>query len=143
MEMVVEKIEVIGSHKNNLIDIFSVGQKIHEAVNTCGDNCDCYKNYLTKVNNLIENIAGQEISAEEKLIFHELSLKTPHSFILFDQINKTFGAEIYQMTTRCFKLDLFFEIEKYLKTVGDIEKLEGNLYVFSKTFLQFFLEENP
>ena len=39
MEMVVEKIEVIGSHKNNLIDIFLVGQKIYEAVNTCGDNC--------------------------------------------------------------------------------------------------------
>ena len=32
--MVIEKTEVIGSHKNNLINIFSVGQKIHEAVNT-------------------------------------------------------------------------------------------------------------
>ena len=33
---------------------------------------------------------------------------------------------------------IFFEIEKikkYLKTVDDIEKLEGNLYVLSKTFL--------
>ena len=42
------------------------------------------------------------------------------------------------MTTRCFKLAIFFEIEKiekYLKAVADIEKLEWNLYVFSKTFL--------
>ena len=41
MEMVVEKIEVVGSHKNNLIDIFSVGQKIHETINACGENCGC------------------------------------------------------------------------------------------------------
>ena len=42
------------------------------------------------------------------------------------------------MTTRCFKLAIFFEIEKhekYLKTVADIEKLERNLHVFSKIFL--------
>ena len=81
MEMVVDKIEVIGSHKNNLINIFSVGQKVHEAVNTCGDNC-----MLKSINWLID----------------------------------------------------VFEIEKiknYLKTVADIEKLKGNLYVFSKIFL--------
>ena len=108
MEMVVEIIEVIGSHKNNLINIFLVGQKIHEAVNTCGDNCNCYNNYLTEISNLIENMAGQETSAEEKLIFHKLSIKNPHSSLLFDQINKKFGAEIYQMTTRCFKLAIFF-----------------------------------
>ena len=41
MEMVVEKIEVVGSHKNNLIDIFSVGQKIHETINACSGNCSC------------------------------------------------------------------------------------------------------
>ena len=43
-------------------------------------------------------MAGQETSAEEKLIFHELSMKNPYSFLLFDQINKKSGAEIYQMT---------------------------------------------
>ena len=108
MEMAIEKTEVIGSHKNNLINIFSVGQKIHEAVNTFGDNCDCYNSYLTEINNLIENMAAQETSAEEKLIFHEISMKNPHSFLLFDQINKKFVVEIYQMTTRCFKLVIFF-----------------------------------
>ena len=92
MEMVIEKIEVIGSHKNNLIDIFSVGQKIHEV--GCGDNWNC-DTYLSKINDLIENMAGQETSAEEKLIFYELSMKNPHSFLLFNQINKKFGAEIY------------------------------------------------
>ena len=48
MEMVVEKIEEIGSHKNNLIDIFSVGQKIHEVFNRCGKNCGCCT-YLSKL----------------------------------------------------------------------------------------------
>ena len=81
--MVIKEIEVIGSHENNLIDIFSVGQKILETVNTCGDNCDCYNNYLTEINNLIENTAGQETSAEEKLIFHELSIKKPAFFPTF------------------------------------------------------------
>ena len=138
MQIVIEKIEVIGSHKNNLIDIFSVDQKIHEAVNTCGDNCNCYSNYFTEINNLIENMAGQEPSAKEKLIFHELSIKNPHSFLLFDQINKKFGAEIYQMTTRCFKLAIFFfeieKIEKYLKTV----KIRGELVCFFKNLFVIF-----
>ena len=38
----------------------------------------------------------------------------------------------------------FFEIEKikkYLKTIDDIEKLEGDLFVLSKTFFKFFLEK--
>ena len=83
MEMVIKKIEVIGSHENNLIDPFSMGQKILEAVNTCGDNCDCYNNHLTEINSLIENTAGQETSTEEKLIFHELSIKKPAFFPTF------------------------------------------------------------
>ena len=137
MEMVVKKIELVGSHKNNLIDIFLVGQRIHEVVNACAGNCGCLI-YFSEINNLIENMEGQETSEEEKLIFHELSMKNAKSFLLFDQINKKYGAEVYQMTDRCFKLVVCFEIEKikkYLKTIDDLEKLEGNLYILSKTFL--------
>ena len=32
--------------------------------------------------------------------FHKLSIKNPHFFLLFDQIDKKFGAEIYQMTSK-------------------------------------------
>ena len=137
MEMVVEKIEVVGSHKNNLIDIFSVGQKIHETINACGENCASNR-YLFEINNLLENMDGQETTEEEKLTFLELSMKNLHSFLLFDQINKKFGLEIYQLDKICFKFAIFFEIEKiksYLKTNADIEKLEGKLYVLSKTFV--------
>ena len=111
MEMVVEKIELMGSHKNNLIDIFSVGQRIHEVVNAYTGNCGCLI-YLSEINNLIENMIVQETSEEEKLIFLELSMKNAKSFLLFDQINKKYGAEIYQMTDRCFKLAVCFQIEK-------------------------------
>ena len=93
---------------------------------------------LVEINNLIESMDHQETTEEENLTFLELSMKNPHSFLLFDQINKKFGAEIYQLTNRCFKLAIFFEIEKikkYLKTIADLEKLEGNLYVLSKNFL--------
>ena len=137
MEMVVKKIELIGSHKNNLIDIFSVGQRIHEVVNAYTGNCGCLI-YLSEINNLIENMIVQEKSEEEKLIFLELSMKNAKSFLLFDLINKKYGAEIYQITDRCFKLAVCFEIKKikeYLKTIDDLEKLEGNLYILSKTFL--------
>ena len=64
--------------------------------------------------------------------------KNPHSFLLFDQINKKFGVETYQLDKIYFKFAIFFEIEKiknYLKTNADIEKLEGKLYVLSKTFV--------
>ena len=70
--------------------------------------------------------------------FHKLSIKNPHSFLLFYQINKKFGAEIYQMTNKWFRAAIFYEIEKikkYLKTINDLENLEGNLYILSKTFL--------
>ena len=143
MEMVIEKIEVIGSHKNNLVNIFLVGQKIHDVVNTCGYNCNCYT-YLSKINNLIENMDRQQTTDEEKLTFLEFSMKNLQFFLLFDQINKRFGEEIYQMSNRCFKFAIFFEIEKikkYLKTIDDIEKLEGDLFVLSKTFFKFFLEK--
>ena len=114
-----------------------MGQKIHKVVNICGDSCGCHA-YLSEINNIIENMVGQETSPEEKLIFHELSMKHPRTFLLFNQINKKIGAETYQLNDRCLKMAIFFEIEKikkYLKTVDDIEKLEGNLYVLSKTFL--------
>ena len=66
MEMVADKIDQIGSHKNNLIDIFSVGQKIHDVVNACGDNCGCY-NYLSEINDLMENMTSQQTSAEKNV----------------------------------------------------------------------------
>ena len=112
--MVVEKIEVVRSHKNNLIDIFSVGQKRHETINACGANCSCNR-YLFEINNLLENMDGQETTEEEKLTFIELSMKNLHSFLLFVQINKKFGVEIYPLDKIYFKFAIFFFKLKTLK----------------------------
>lgn len=91
-------------------------------------------------------MTGQEKTAEESLKFFDISIKHPKAFLLFDQVNKKYGAEIYQLDDNCFKTAVFFEVEKikrYLATIKKIEELEGKLYVFQKSFLKFFLEKNP
>ena len=51
---------------------------------------------------------GQETTEEEKLTFIELSMKNLHSFLLFVQINKKFGVEIYPLDKIYFKFAIFF-----------------------------------
>ena len=48
-------------------------------------------------------MTGQEKTAEESLKFFDISIKHPKTFLLFDQINKKYGAEIYQLDDNCFK----------------------------------------
>ena len=58
--------------------------------------------------------------------------------MLFDQLNKKFGAEIIQLEDSCLKFAIFFEMQKiksFFKKNDEIEKLEGQSYVISKTFL--------
>ena len=60
--------------------------------------------------------------------------------MLFDQINRKFGAEIFQMENRCLKFAIFFEMQKinsFLKRIDEIENLQGQLYVISKTFCDY------
>ena len=60
--MFTEKIEAAALNKTNLIEIFSVGKKIHDVIRQCRS---------------------------------QLSTKHTKSFLLYDQINKKFGDEIY------------------------------------------------
>ena len=60
---------------------------------------------------------------------------------MYDQINKKFGSEIFNIEIPILKTAICFEIKKikkYFKILHGIEKLEGNLYVFSKGFFNFF-----
>ena len=87
---------------------------------------------------------GEETSNQEKMKFYQLLTKHTKSFLLYDQINKKFGDEIYQLHDNPIRAAVFFEIEKikkYLKAFNDIEKLEGYLYVLSKKFYMIFLEK--
>ena len=136
--MIAEKTALVGSLKNNILDIYSAGQRVHQVMNICNSSsCTCIS-YLSSLSTLLENIKGQETTSEEQLLFHHLSLKNTNSFLLYDQIRKKFSEELYVLDDKIFKLAIYFEIEKIkrsLKTVEDIKKLEGTLYVFSKTFL--------
>ena len=39
MEMIAKKIEAATLNKTNLIEIFSVGKKIHNVIRQCSENC--------------------------------------------------------------------------------------------------------
>ena len=67
-----------------------------------------------------------------------MCIENINSFLLYDQINKKFGREIYTLDNRTLKVAIFFDIEKikkYLDVLNKLEKLERNLYLFSKSFL--------
>ena len=84
------------------------------------------------------NIGGEETTPEQNLLFYRMCIENKNSFLLYDQINKKFGQEIYTLDNRTLKVAIFFEIgkiKKYLDVLNKLEKLEGNLYVFSKSFL--------
>ena len=106
-------------------------------MNICSSSCTCLT-FLSSLSTLLENIDGQDTSAEEQLLFHHLSTKNMNSFLLYDQINKKFGGGLYTLDDKILKLAIYFEMEKikrFLKTVEVIKKIEGSLYVFSKSFL--------
>ena len=106
MGFIFEKINAVSSHKNHLIDIYSV-EKIHDVVDACRNLYDCLK-YLQEVDNIIENMVGQETTPEESLKFFNISVKHLKAFLLFDQINEKYGAEIYQLEDHYFKTAVFF-----------------------------------
>ena len=73
MEEIIEKISYV-SHKIDIIDLYSVGEKIHHVINQCNQNCACLR-YLTDLKNLIDTINTNVVPANQKIIFEEISLK--------------------------------------------------------------------
>ena len=138
MEMIVEKISLVAPLKISILDIYTVGQRVQQLFDTCnGSSCNCLS-FLQSINDLLMNIDGEETTPEQNLLFHRMCIKNKNSFLLYDLINKKFGQEIYTLDNRTLKVAIFFEIEKikkYLDVLNKLEKLEGNLYVFSKSFL--------
>ena len=136
MEAIIEKISYV-SHKIDIIDLYSVGEKIHHVINQCNQNCACLR-YLTDLKNLIDTINTNVVPANQKIIFEEISLKNSNWFLLYDQINKKFGSEIFIMNENLLKTAVNFAVEKikrYLKAIETMEKLEGYIYIFSKSFI--------
>ena len=135
--MIVEKLAIVSSLKINILDIYSVGQRVYQVTNMCSSSCSC-GTFLESLKNLLENVDGQELTEEEKTLFQKQCLKNRNSFLLYDQINRKFGAEIYVLDNKTLQLAITFEIEKikkYLKAIDTFEKLEGYLHIFSKSFV--------
>ena len=136
MEFFHVKVYTSYENKSFLIHIYSVGKKTHEQIE-CKKECDCLK-FLEELNNTIDKMESQETTSAERVTFIKLTAKHVSLLTVFDQLNKKFGAEIYNLEENCFKTAVFFEVEKvksYLNIVGKIEKLEGHLVVLQKTFL--------
>ena len=138
MEMIVEKISLVAPLKNSILDIYTVGQRVQQLVDTCNGSSHNCLSFLQIINYLLMNIDGEETTPEQNLLFHHMCIENKNSFLIYDQINKKFGQEIYTLDNRTLKVAIFFEIEKIKKSLdvlNKVEKLEGNLYVFSKSFL--------
>ena len=99
MDMIAEKIALVASLKSNILDIYSVGQRVHQVVTLCSGSCTCLT-FLKSISNLLENIVEEETTPEENLLFHHLCLKNINSFLLYDQINKKLGGEIYTLDNK-------------------------------------------
>ena len=74
MEFIFKKINAVGSQKNHLINIYSVGKKIYDVIDVCKNPCES-PNYLQAIDNIIENMDGQETNPEESLKFFDISIK--------------------------------------------------------------------
>ena len=136
MEAVIEKIS-LASDKIDIIELYSVGEKIHDVLNNCNQN-------LRDLKSLIDSINANEVNPNKMIIFEEITKKkkkkkkNSNSLLLYDQINKKFGTEIFIMDENILKTAVNFEVEKikkYLKAIETLTKLEGYIYFFSKSFI--------
>ena len=83
MEAIIEKNSLV-SDKIDIIELYSVGVKIHDVINQCHQNCACPR-YLIDLKNLIDTIDTNHVPKNQMKIFEEI-LKNSNSFLLHDQI---------------------------------------------------------
>ena len=136
MEGIVEKISLI-CDKIEIIELYSTGEKVHDVYSGCNQNCECLE-YLNELRNLIDSITTNGLHVDHRINFIEISKKNLKTFLLYDQINKKFGSEIFIMDENVLKTAIKFEVDKikrFLKAIDTMEKLEGYIYIFSKSFI--------
>ena len=83
LEAIIEKISLV-SDKIDIIELYSVGVKIHDVINQCHQNCACPR-YLIDLKNLIDTIDTNHVPKNQMKFFEEI-LKNSNSFLLYDQI---------------------------------------------------------
>ena len=93
---------------------------------------------MNELRNLIDSITTNGLHVDHRINFIEISKKNLKTFLLYDQINKKFGSEIFIMDENVLKTAIKFEVDKikrFLKAIDTMEKLEGYIYIFSKSFI--------
>ena len=93
---------------------------------------------LNELRSLIDSITTNELHVNHRVNFIEISKKKLKTFLLYDQINKKFGSEIFIMDENVLKTAIKFEVDKikkFLKATDTMEKLEGYIYISSKNFI--------
>ena len=58
--------------------------------------------------------------------------------MLFDQLNRKFGAQIFREEVKSLTFAIFYEMKKVkslLKKIDEIKKLEGQLFLISQAFI--------
>ena len=136
MEGKFEKISLI-CDKIEIIELYLTGEKVHDVYSRCNQNCKCLE-YLNELRSLIDSITTNELHVDHRINFIEISKKNLKTFLLYDQINKKFGSEIFIMDENVLKTAIKFEVDKikkFLKAIDTMEKLEGYIYIFSKSFI--------
>ena len=136
MEGNFEKISLI-CDKIEIIELYLTGEKVHDVYSGCNQNCKCLE-YLNELRSLIDSITTNELHVDHRINFIEISKKNLKTFLLYDQINKKFDSEIFIMDENVLKTAIKFEVDKikrFLKAIDTMEKLEGYIYIFSKSFI--------
>ena len=136
MEGIFEKLSLI-CNKIKIIELYSTGEKVHDVYSRCNQNCECLE-YLNELRNLIDSVTTNELHVDHRINFIEISKKKFKTFLLYDQINKKFGSEIFIMDENVLKTAIKFEVDKlkkFLKATDTMEKLEGYIYIFSKNLI--------
>ena len=103
MDLVFGKINVSSKHKNHLIDIYSVGKKIHETVDCVVQPCDCSQ-YLDDVSILISIENRQQLTDNEKVFFLKQVNNTVERFYFLIKLIKNFA-----MKSNSFKKKFFLQ----------------------------------
>ena len=107
MEMISEK----SLQTYVLYDFFSVGKKVHEVIEIRSDDFIGCEAYVSELNLLVIKSASN-LTDNQKSKFRELALKNKNFFLLFDQLNRKFGTQIFRMEVRSLTFAIFYEMEK-------------------------------
>ena len=78
MEAIIEKISDV-SDKIDIIELYSVGEKIHDVINQWNQNCACLR-YFADLKKLIDTINTNDLPKNQNITFEEISLKNSNSF---------------------------------------------------------------